>query len=111
MPTVLLVNTQPVLRALLEKRFTQEGFGVHAASWDQGLELLREARPDLVVLGQDEQHSPEAWLEACSPCCPALILLTTGESGQESAPGEVARLRMPFRPSDLLALARKAVTG
>jgi DNA-binding response OmpR family regulator len=111
MPRVLLVNTQPHLRSLLEKRFAQEGFDVLVASWEDSLASAFERAADLVVLGQDGEHRLGEWVAAKGPLSVPLIFLATSDSDgaeSEAAPA-VAQLKMPFRPSQLVALARKAV--
>jgi DNA-binding response OmpR family regulator len=102
MPRVLLVTSQPQLRTLLEKRFLQEGFDVVLNRFEEG------APPDLIILGQEVGGANE--LDRAARVAPGVpvIVLTTGEASA-ALPLDAAQLRMPFRPSQLLALARKAV--
>ncbi len=114
MPKVLLVNTQPHLRLLLEKRFEKEGFEVQVSSWEETLNASGVQAPDLIVLGQDAEHPSSQWFAKNGARPAPVILLTTGDAGEAlAAPAQkdVAHLRMPFRPSQLVALARKAVAA
>jgi DNA-binding response OmpR family regulator len=50
MPTVLVVDDDPVILKLLEVNFDMEGFTVLVArDGDEGIEIARSQRPDLVV--------------------------------------------------------------
>jgi len=51
MPSVLVVDDDPVILKLLEVNFEMDGFTVYSASdGAQGLARAREAKPDAVVL-------------------------------------------------------------
>lgn len=111
MPKVLLMTSQPHLQHLLERRLRQEGFDVVLGSWqDDGL-LAGEAPPDLIVIGQgDEEHLRQVARRGGLGSVP-VILLTTSETAQDDTLPDMAQLKMPFRPSQLIALARKAVSA
>ena len=50
MPTVLVVEDDPVILRLLEVNFEMEGFDVVLAhDGQEGLEIVRERQPDLVI--------------------------------------------------------------
>ena len=50
MPTILVVDDDPVILKLLEVNFDMEGFTVLVArDGDEGIELARSARPDIVL--------------------------------------------------------------
>lgn len=93
MPKVLLLDTEPYLFSLLKSKLEREGFEV----------LTDEpgSRPDLVILGQRHHHDPALLLNT------PVILLSSSDSPEESA---VPHLKMPFRPNDLIALARQTIT-
>ncbi|HZN12945.1 MAG TPA: response regulator [Acidimicrobiales bacterium] len=51
MPTVLVVDDDPVIQKLLQVNFEMEGYDVViAGDGEEGLSLAREERPDLVLL-------------------------------------------------------------
>jgi hypothetical protein len=103
MPKVLLLDTEPHLFDLLKSKLEREGFEVFA---DEGSlsSLIPGAAlsPDLVILGH--HHDPSFILpDRHTP----VILLGHSDSDQES---DFPHLKMPFRPNDLVELARRTVT-
>jgi DNA-binding response OmpR family regulator len=94
MPRILLLDTEPYLFSLLKTKLEREGF-----------EVLTEARdcpPDLVILGHHPDHSFK--LDDSTP----VIVLSSGDGQEERA---VSHLKMPFRPNDLIALARQTIVN
>jgi DNA-binding response OmpR family regulator len=98
MPKVLLLDTEPHLFSLLKAKLEREGFEVFADE----VTLAAQASPDLVILGQRHPHDTLV-LGSNTP----IILLSPSDSQAES---HVPHLKMPFRPNDLVELARRTVT-
>ena len=116
MPRVVLVDAEPHMLTLLKTRFEQEGFEVVTVRSGEGVTPeVASQRPDLIVLGKGGcEASVPAYLAADVANDVPLILLTA--SDQVTSPAEepvrdVAQLKMPFRPSHLVALARKTIAG
>lgn len=116
MPKVFLIDTEPHISALLTSRFEQEGFEVLPLGLHQVSGEMKLQRPDLIVFGRAYGESDPTInsfqdlmnLEGAVP----IILLTTSETesiDMHTQQREIAQLKMPFRPSQLLELARKAV--
>jgi DNA-binding response OmpR family regulator len=92
MPKVLLLDTEPHLFSLLKHKLEREGFEVVTGS--------TATLPDLIIV--DECHH----LEFTSNCRTPVILLSHSDRDEHDLP----HLKMPFRPNDLVELARKTVT-
>jgi DNA-binding response OmpR family regulator len=93
MPKVLLLDTEPHLFSLLKSKLEREGFEVVTET--------RGCTPDLVILGHHHDHTFKP--DNSTP----VILLSSSDSDKESA---LPHLKMPFRPNDLIALARQAIS-
>jgi DNA-binding response OmpR family regulator len=92
---------------LLEAKFVQEGFDVTSAASPPAFRRALSVPPDLVVLEQrlvDEEGRPLlATLRDSDRLSDVpLILLTV----RDASAAEGAALSMPFRPKQLVALAR-----
>jgi DNA-binding NtrC family response regulator len=114
---VLLLDTEPHILSLLRPRFELEGFEVTTDVSDSYLatETMPEITADLVVVGKRstaETRLLEYFQNRGSRHVP-IILLTSSDDPSLYAEtnSDVAQLKMPFRPSQLLELARKAVTN
>jgi DNA-binding response OmpR family regulator len=105
MPRVLFINTEMHIYSVLKRKFELEGFEVVSCTTVtyEALELARH-EPDLIVLGQ--AHAAQN-LQQALPNVP--IILITNMADEPEPITEVAQLKMPFRPSDLMAMARKVV--
>lgn len=93
MPRVLLLDTEPYLFDLLKGKLEREGFEV----FSDKLELV--SAPDLIILGQ--HHDPDFVFPTDNT---PVIVLGTDET-------ELPHLKLPFRPNDLVALARRTVSA
>ena len=117
MPKVLLVDTEPHIGALLKSRFEQEGFEVSSllagAAEDGPPSGPPGAPPDLIVWGkrQGTAQTLEDFMSGVATGVPVILLTSadTLEDAEAVTLHDVARLKMPFRPSHLLELARRAV--
>lgn len=110
MPSVLLVSGQEHMLQLLEAKFVQEGFDVTAAGDPATFRDALATPHDLVVLEQrlvDEEGVPLIDVIRASERLRSvpLVLLTVRH---DAALGDAA-LAMPFRPKQLVALAREAL--
>jgi DNA-binding response OmpR family regulator len=92
---VLLLDTEPHLFTLLKSKLEREGFEVV----DQAAPSA--VTPDLIILGQ---RQPGFVLPGDSDT--PVILLSSSITEEAS---ELPHLKMPFRPNDLVELARKTV--
>lgn len=101
MPKVLLVDTEPHLFALLKAKLEREGFEVFADERTLASVTPESAlTPDLIILGH---HDPDFVL----PTQDAPVILLSPSDRQEKS--ELPHLKMPFRPNDLVELARRTV--
>jgi DNA-binding NtrC family response regulator len=114
---VLLIDTEPHILSLLRPRFELEGFEVATGVSDSYLasDSAPEITADLVVLGKrgpGETRLLEHLQRSGNPHVPIILLTSSDEPllGAETR-RDIAQLKMPFRPSQLLELARKAVTN
>ena len=114
MPKVLLIDTQAHILEVLRRKFESEGFDVFSLNTCEAhQEQVLSFKPDLIVLGKapgEGKHlnvlTQELRLSTGSPDVP-IILITTGFEEEHVA--DVPHLKMPFRPSQLMAMAREAV--
>ncbi|CAN5871799.1 hypothetical protein BH24DEI2_BH24DEI2_18310 [soil metagenome] len=101
--------------ALLKSRFEQEGFEVVSITAGEALQQpFTDTHPDLIVVGKSLTESEFGGLAHLGTRSVPVILLTGGEppSGTSGdAPSEIAQLKLPFRPSQLVELARKTIAS
>ena len=111
---VLIIDDEESILNLLELKFRREGLEVvTAATVADGLEAARQACPDLIIVDVQMRDAggetlAERLRENASTAHIPLILLSAraDEDMDEEFAGMIGRLRKPFRPSQLLALAR-----
>lgn len=96
---VLMVDTEPHILALLKPRFEREGFEVLTDASDGAADLVIVGKRSALEGGQLERLQVPVILLSSSEDPP----LDVGEAE------EIAQLKMPFRPSQLVALARQVV--
>ena len=114
MSRILLVDAEPHMLALLKSRFEQEGFEVVSVTVGEALQQPLAAHPDLIVVGKSLTETEFGSLAHLGARSVPVILLTGGEglnSLADDAPHEVAQLKLPFRPSQLVELARKTIAS
>ena len=109
MPKVVLVGTESHILSLLQSRFEQEGFEVAAVAEEGWQQQISDFPPDLIVLGKRFGDAVSNVLGNVVDV--PIILLTAGDEKDVSSPvqPEIAQLKMPFRPSQLLELAYKTL--
>lgn len=114
MPKVVLIGTEPHMLSLLQGRFEQEGFEVVSIAEDGWRQQISDFPPDLIVLGKRLDSPDLDVLGGRIEGVPVILLTASGEEQEFVSVGdpaqEVAQLRMPFRPSQLLELARRTIT-
>ena len=110
MPKVLLVTAENYMLQLLEAKFVEEGFDVTTARNVDAIRLARDLVPDLIVLEQrlvDQRGRPlKEQFAASQELKDIPIILLTVRDGSD---GDEVSVAMPFRPKQLVALARDAL--
>jgi DNA-binding response OmpR family regulator len=109
------MDKQAHMLDLLRSKFEIEGFEVlSASSGGEGMELAERELPDLIVLDERLQDDDgiavsERLKESQTAGEIPVILLTSraSEGGGERKDGNSSSVQMPFRPSQLMALARE----
>jgi two-component system phosphate regulon response regulator PhoB len=115
MPTILVVDDEPAIRALIRASLAGPGWHtIEAADGESALDLAREAAPDLVLL--DVALPRLSGLEVCrrlrsDPATARTpVLLLTGAAQPEAAQvGAQGCIGKPFSPQALLAQIRQAL--
>jgi len=114
MPKVVLIGTEPHMLSLLRGRFEQEGFEVASIAEEGWRQQVSDFPPDLIVLGKGLDEADLGALGGKVEGVPVILLTASGEEQGLVSVGDLARkvaqLKMPFRPSQLLELARKTIT-
>jgi CheY-like chemotaxis protein len=110
-PTILVVEDERPMRGLLASILSREGYGVRlAVNGAEGLDLLRQQRPDLVLLDLALQHLSGAGFRAVQTRMPPdlaripVIVVSGAQNAEEDARrlGAVACVSKPFTPAALL---------
>ncbi len=101
MPRVLLLDTEPHLFELLKSKLEREGFEVFT---DESALTSTESTqpPDLIIVNQYHYDHSFVLPDPHTP----VILLSSGSSEETN---KLPQLKMPFRPNDLVELARRTV--
>lgn len=99
---VIFLDTQPHIYSVLKRKFEREGFEVIT----EGQNLSA----DLIVMGKAEANKANSYLDMTRSKAP-VILLSNEQSQNQDAKNSFTHLKMPFRPSQLMALARRAVAS
>jgi hypothetical protein len=101
MPKVLLLNTEAPLFELLKSKLEREGFEVLG---DMEPPSANPTSPDLIIVGK-HHYDTGAFTLPYKNTAPIILISSEADDKQ----GEWPHLKLPFRPSDLVELARKAV--
>lgn len=117
MAKVLLIDAQTHILELLRSKFEREGFEVLAAeSGEAGLRVALAEGPDLIVLDErlTDAHgravADRLRDEVPLRDVPLILLSSRHSTGHGAANGSVdSVVQLPFRPSQLVALAREAI--
>ena len=109
---ILVVDEDPAVHRLISALFAPEGHAVESArSGDQALKLAREGEYDMIIADIGAAAGPaepftRALLQACPHTGDRLVIACPG--GEEfKAPRHLRRVRKPFSPRDLKALAQE----
>jgi len=118
-PVILVVDDDPVIVKLLEINFRLEGFQLRTAtSGRRAIEIIREARPALVLLdlmmpGIDGWEVRRAMLE--DPATAAIPVVVVSARSQDEdrrqgyALGVTDYVTKPFDPAELVETVRAAL--
>jgi DNA-binding response OmpR family regulator len=113
---VLLTDEHPHLLQSLQARFEREGFWIDCAmTGDRGLYSALNDKPRLIIINEDIRLGDGVSLAGLLVRQRALsgvpiIVLSRRETGSNATLTRGrARLQLPFRPSQLLALVREAL--
>jgi DNA-binding response OmpR family regulator len=111
--SILAIDDNPHILKLLERTLKPEGYHVIvAADGAYGMTLLKESKPDLVLLDIG-MPGPDGYmvLERIRRCSDVPVIMLTGALGTESAQkclnlGADDYVRKPFYPKELSARIR-----
>jgi DNA-binding response OmpR family regulator len=118
-PVILVVDDDPVIVKLLEINFRLEGFRTRTAtSGHQAIEIIRDARPALVLLdlmmpGIDGWEVRRAMLE--NPATAGIPVIVVSARSQDEdrqqgyALGVTEYITKPFDPAELVEAVRAAL--
>ena len=109
MPRVLLIDTQNHLNDVLKRKFEKEGFDVFVLESGNTPEPIVSFHPDLIVLGKatDALTQVKRAHELEDHGAVPIIMITPTPSEPETL--GVGQLSMPFRPSQLMQMARRVL--
>ena len=121
MPTILVVDDEPMALKLVQTILEKRGFEILAStSPRQAVKVFEEhaQRIELlisdVVMPEMDGTKLASLLVALNPDLPVLFMsgfLTESEIADASAIAQYAFIRKPFRPSTLVQAVRKMLTG
>ena len=121
MPTILVVDDEPMALKLVQSILEKRGFEILAStSPKQAVKVFEEhgARIELlisdVVMPEMDGTKLASHLVGLNPDLPVLFMsgfLTESEIADASAIAQYAFIRKPFRPSTLVQAVRKMLTG
>jgi DNA-binding response OmpR family regulator/two-component sensor histidine kinase len=115
--TVLIVDDDPDVRDIMSGVLSDLGYRVEeAGSGEAALDLLKDHRPDLMVLdfGMPGLNGAEVAAAARQTKQGLRILFVSGYSDTsaiEKAVGKVTLLHKPFRPAEFAAAVRSSLDG
>jgi len=113
--TILSVDDDANIRDYLETLFSDNGYTVlTAASGDAALELLKDARPDLITLDIEMPDKTGPWLSRAlsrdSSLATIPIVVITGHAElRYIIPKAAAFLGKPFNPDEVLRVVRETI--
>jgi CheY-like chemotaxis protein len=110
-PTVLVCNTEPVLRMLVQATLELAGYSViGASSGAEALACMRDDHPDLIVLGTMPRVSGSEVLDTmqgdpATAATPVIMLPTLAHASPTSERAGAPQRLMQLCPRDLATLA------
>lgn len=114
-PVVLLVDNEPLVRAVLAEVLRQSGFEVRtASSGTEAVEMVRHALPSLVLMDV-QMPGLSGWdtLDRLHEVQPALpVLMMSGADLHEEAltRGAVGFIAKPYRPIEVVGCVRQTLS-
>lgn len=119
-PTVLVIDDDPLLLILLERKLGMKGYRVITASdGTSGLAQARSAKPDLIVLDMMMPVMNGAQVLQAIQADPELsstpVVMLTARRGESDVVGAIEAgaadyLSKPFSPDELLARISRLIT-
>ena len=111
MPTVLVVDDEPLMRSMMTQVLQQEGFSVlTAACGSEGLKLFRAHRHEIDLLITDivmpEMDGPSLAANVRAECPDMPVLLMSGYCDSRQLQSDFEFLPKPFSIADLLNRVR-----
>ncbi len=111
--SILVIEDDPLMIQLLRRTLESGGYHVRVAvDGAYGMTLLRETKPDLVLL-DIMMPGPDGYqvLESIRECCNVPVIMVTGKCEKDSLQkaldlGADDYVRKPFHPSELVARVR-----
>ncbi|MBW1803299.1 MAG: response regulator [Deltaproteobacteria bacterium] len=111
---ILIIDDDPLIVEYLEALFSDNGYETcSAANSMEGMEVLREERPDLITL---DLQMPEEWgprfyrkLRKDKALKDIPVIVVTGIDGTHAIKDAVGFVRKPFDPDKLLGMVRKTI--
>jgi len=112
MLSILIVDDDEDVCLALSQLLAMEGYAaLSAASGGQGLRMLEQHKPGVVVLDYAlGDMTGEEFLQrkaALAQVARVPVILMTGHAGSEGLAGVDAQLRKPFRLEELVALVQR----
>jgi DNA-binding NtrC family response regulator len=111
-PTILIVDDDRAIRALLQRRFSDEGYGVRTASNAvEAMQICAAESFDAVLsdvrMPGQSGHDLARWLAERHPATQP-ILMTGWDTACEDCPisGRCQMLAKPFHPNDAVSLVK-----
>ena len=121
MPTILVVDDEPMALKLVQSILEKRGFEILASTSPRQAVKVFEEHSERIELLISDVVMPEmdgtklaSHLVGLNPDLPVLFMsgfLTESEIADASAIAQYAFIRKPFRPSTLVQAVRKVLTG
>lgn len=114
-PSVLLVDNEPLVRAVLAEVLRQSGFEVRtASSGTEAVEMVRHTPPSLVLMDV-QMPGLSGWetlalLHEVAPTLPVLMMSGADLHDDALTRGAAGFISKPYRPVDVVRDVRKALS-
>lgn len=114
-PVVLLVDNEPLVRAVLAEVLRQSGFEVRtASSGTEAVEMVRHALPSLVLMDV-QMPGLSGWdtldrLHEVQPALPVLMMSGADLHDEALTRGAAGFIAKPYRPVDVVRDVREALS-
>ena len=114
-PVILLVDNEPLVRAVLAEVLRQSGFEVRtASSGTEAVEMVRHALPSLVLMDV-QMPGLSGWdtldrLHEVQPALPVLMMSGADLHDEALTRGAAGFIAKPYRPVDVVRDVREALS-